>query len=71
MQTYGIKSLSQHFEEEVYQYINITWLLLTGKQLCWSIKKFIRTFLRAPILKEHLRTAASENVLMRKINIYS
>ena len=31
--TYGIKSLSQHFEKEIYQYVNITWLLLKGKHL--------------------------------------
>ena len=35
MQTYDIKSLSQHFEKEIYQYVNIS----------------IAKFLRAPILK--------------------
>ena len=37
----------------IYQYINITWLLLTEKYLCWSvilILSFVK-FLRAPILK--------------------
>ena len=29
--TYGMKSLSQHFDKEVYQYVNITCLLLTEK----------------------------------------
>ena len=49
----GIKSLSQHFEKEIYQYVNITWLLLTGKHLCWSpfLILSIAKFLRAPILK--------------------
>ena len=27
----GIEPLSQHFENEIYQYVNITWLLLIGK----------------------------------------
>ena len=49
----GIKSLSQHFEKEIYQYVNITWLFLTRKQLCWSpfFILSISKFLRAPILK--------------------
>ena len=48
-----IKSLSQHFEKEIYQYVNITWLLLIGKHLCWSpfLILSIAKFLRAPILK--------------------
>ena len=50
---YDIKSLSQHFEKEIYQYVNITWLLLTGKRLCWSLFLIlsIAKFLRAPISK--------------------
>ena len=70
----SIKSLSQHFEKEIYRRINITRLLLTGKQLFWSpfLILSIAKFLRAPI-EEHLWTAASENVFMklRKIKIYS
>ena len=27
----GIKSLSQYFEKEIYQFVNITWTLLKGK----------------------------------------
>ena len=53
----GIKSLSQHFEKEIYQYVEIMWLLLTGKHLCWS------PFVILSITK-FLRTAASENVFM-------
>ena len=49
----GIEPLSQHFEKEIYQYVNITWLLLTWKHLCWSLFLIlsIAKFLRAPILK--------------------
>ena len=60
---YGIKSLSQHFEMEIYQYINITWLLLTGKYLCWSlililsIAKFLWKYFKSTYFKEHLRMA--------------
>ena len=37
----------------MYQYVNITWLLLTGKYLCWSLFLIlsIAKFLRARILK--------------------
>ena len=51
--TYGMKSLSQHFDKEIYQYVNITWLLLTGNHLCWSLFLIlsIAKFLRAIILK--------------------
>ena len=53
IQTYGIKSLSQQFEKEIYQYVNIMWLLLTGKHLCWSLFLIlsIAKFLREPVLK--------------------
>ena len=53
IQTYGTKSLSQHGDKEIYQYVNITKLLLTGKHLCWSLFLIlsIAKFLRAPILK--------------------
>ena len=27
MQIYGVKPLSQHFEKEMYQYVNIIWLM--------------------------------------------
>ena len=39
--------------KEIYQYVKITWLLLTGKHLCWSLFLIlsIAKFLRAPILK--------------------
>ena len=49
----GIKSLSQHFEKEIYRYVNITWLFLTEKHVCWSpfLILNIAKFLRAPILK--------------------
>ena len=33
----GIKSLSQHFEKEIYHDVNITRLLFTGKHLFWSL----------------------------------
>ena len=48
-----MKSLSQHFDKETYQYANITWLLLTGNHLCWSLFLIlsIAKFLRAIILK--------------------
>ena len=51
--TYGMKSLSQHFDKEIYRYVHITWLLLTGKYLCWSLFLIlsIAKFLRAAILK--------------------
>ena len=51
--TYGMKSPSRHFDKEIYQYINITWLLLTGKHLCWSLFLIlsITKLLRAVILK--------------------
>ena len=42
-ENYDRKSLSQHFSKEIYQYVNITWLLF----LILSIAKF----LREPILK--------------------
>ena len=50
---YDIKSLSQHFDKETYQFINITWLLLTGKRLCRSLFLIlsIAKFLRLAILK--------------------
>ena len=67
------KSLSQHFQRETYQYVSITWLLLTAKHLRWRLFLIlsIAKFLRAPILK-NMRTADSENVSMklRKIKIY-
>ena len=49
----GIKSLSQHFEKEVYQYVHISWLLLTGKPMCGSpfLILSIEKYLRPPILK--------------------
>ena len=49
----GIKSLSQHFEKEIYQYVNITWLVLTRKHMCWSPFLILSTakLLTAPILK--------------------
>ena len=49
----GIEPLSQHFEKEIYQYVNITWLLLIGKHVCESVFLIlsIAKFLRAPILK--------------------
>ena len=49
----GIEPLSQHFEKEIYQYVNITWLLLIGKYVCESVFLILSTakFLRAPILK--------------------
>ena len=51
--TYGVKSLSQHFDKEIYRYVHITWLLLTGKYLCWSLLLIlsIAKFLTAAILK--------------------
>ena len=66
------KSLFQHFEKETYQYVNITWLLLTGKFVCespfliLSIAKFLRTH---TYFEEHLQTADSENVFMKLRNI--
>ena len=76
---YGIKSPSKHFEKEIYQYINITWLLLTGKHLCWIIliKHHFNSeyckILESTYFEEHLQTAASEYVFMklRKIKVYS
>ena len=49
----GIEPLSQHFEKEIYQYVNITWLLLIGKHVCESVflTLSIVKFLRAPVLK--------------------
>ena len=49
----GIKSLSQHFEKEIYQYVHIAWLLLTGKPMCGSpfLILSIAKYLRPPILK--------------------
>ena len=49
----GINSLSQYFQKELYQYVKITWLLLTEKHVCWSpfFILSIAKFLRAPILK--------------------
>ena len=72
--TYGIKSLSQHFEKEIYQYVNITWLLLKGKHLYWSLffnSEYCKIF-KTTYFEENLQTAASENVFMklRKIKIY-
>ena len=51
--TYGMKSLSQHFDKEIYRYVHITWLLLTGKYLCWSLFLILSIvkFLRASTLK--------------------
>ena len=51
--TYDMKSLSQHFDKEIYQYVNITWLLLTEKHLCWSLFLILSIvkFLIAAILK--------------------
>ena len=61
-----IKSLSQHFEKEIYQFVNIRlqkrtpfskktsfWLLLKGKHLSWSLFLVlsIAKFLKAPPLK--------------------
>ena len=69
-----MKSLSQHFEKEIYQHVNIMWLLLTEKHLCWSLfnSEYCKIF-KSIYFEEHLRTAASENVFMklRKIKIYS
>ena len=50
----GIEPLSQHFEKEIYQYVNITWLLLIGKHVCENafLILSIAKFLRAPILKK-------------------
>ena len=49
----GIEPLSQHFEKEIYQYVNITWLLLIGKYVCKSVYLIlsIAKFLRASILE--------------------
>ena len=49
----GMKPLSQNFDKEIYQYVNITWLLPTGRYLCWSLFLIlsIAKFLRAAILK--------------------
>ena len=49
----GIEPLSQHFEKGIYQYVNITWLLLIGKHVCKSVFLIlsIAKFLRAPILE--------------------
>ena len=49
----GIEPLSQHFEKEIYQYVNITWLLLIGKYVCKSVFLIlsIAKFLRASILE--------------------
>ena len=60
--TYGIKSLSQHFDKEIYQYVNIIWLLLTEKHLCWSLVLIlgIAIFLRAVTLKN-----ISERLLLK------
>ena len=60
-QSYGIKSLFLHFYREVYQYVNVTLLLLTGMHPCESL-----------YFEEHLQTAASENMFMklRKIGLY-
>ena len=62
----AIKSLSQHIEKEIYQYVNIKWLLLAGNSQYCEIFK-------TTYFEEYLRTAASQNVLMklRKIKIYS
>ena len=49
-----MESLSQHFEKKIYQYINITWLVFTGKHLRWSLILIlnIAKVLIAPILKK-------------------
>ena len=53
IQTYGIKSLSQHFEKKIYQYVNNMWLFLTWKHLYWGLFLIlsITESLKAPILK--------------------
>ena len=58
MQIYDIKSLSQHFEKETYEYVNISMLTSVFK---------------ITYFEEQLRTAASGDVVMKliKINIYS
>ena len=40
-------------ENKIYQYVNIMWLLLAGKHLCWSLFLILSfaKFLSAPILK--------------------
>ena len=50
----SIEPLSQHFEKEIYQYVNNTWLLLIGKHVCENafLILSIAKFLRAPILKK-------------------
>ena len=72
VQTYGIKSLSQCFQKEIYQYVNITWILLRRKHLSLFLILSIKIF-KSTYLEEHLQMVASENVFMklRKIKIYS
>ena len=83
MQAYVIKWLSQHFEKEVYQYINISLLkrtpflrrppsasFLQETPLLESLfnSKYCEIF-KSTYFEEHLRTAASENVFMKLRNI--
>ena len=69
----GIEPLSQHFQKEIYQYVNITWLLVIGKQWeCIFHSEYCEIF-KSTYFEEYLQTAASENVFMklRNIKIYS
>ena len=66
----GIEPLSQHFEKDIYQYVNITWLLLIGKYVCESTfnSEYCEIF-KSTYFEEHLQMAASENVFMKLRNI--
>ena len=66
--TYGIKSLSQHFEQEIDWYVNIMWLFLTGKHLCWSLFVILSiAIFQSTYFEEHLQTATSEKVFIKII----
>ena len=67
----GIKSLSQHFGKEFYQYVNITRLLLTRKTLVLESLFNFEYFeiFKSTFFEEYLWTAASEKVFPKVRNI--
>ena len=63
-ETYGIKSLSYHFENEIYEYVNSTWLLLTPALNSFFNSEY-REIFNSTYVAGHLGTAASKNVLLK------
>ena len=81
MQIYGIKLLSQHFEKETYQYVNISlqkkspFLRRPAVRRIAMLESLFNSayckIFKNTYFEEHLRTAASENVFLKLlIKIY-